>query len=80
MVVFHNIALNSLRIIMSEKHPLNLILTEHSHQELPSTKNVSFNNGYAKLFIAIFIFKCLRSVTTLLSFVTFLLINITGLE
>ena len=50
-----------------------------SHLELPNTKNVSLSKGYAKLFFAILGFKCLKSVTTLLSFVTFLLINITGL-
>ena len=29
-----------------------------SHFELPNTENVSFNNGYAKLFLAILTFKC----------------------
>ena len=43
-------------------------------------ENVSFNKGYAKLFLAILMFKCLKSVTTLLSFITYLLINMTGLE
>ena len=48
-----------------------------SHLELPNNENVSFNKGYAKLFFAILVFKCLKSVTTLLSEVTFQLINIT---
>ena len=51
-----------------------------SHLELPNTENVSLSKGYAKLFFAILKFRCLKSVTTLLSFVSFLLINITGLE
>ena len=51
-----------------------------SHLELPNTGNISLSKGYAKLIFAILTFKCLKSVTTLLSFVTFLLINITGLE
>ena len=50
------------------------------HFELPNTENMSLTNGYAKLFLAILTFKCLKSVTTLLSLVNFLLINITGLE
>ena len=49
------------------------------HFELPNTENVSLTNGYAKLFLAILTFKCLKSVTTLSSLVNFLLINITGI-
>ena len=41
------------------------------HLELPNTENLSLNNGYAKLFLAILMFKCLKSVTTLLSLVPF---------
>ena len=48
-----------------------------SHFELSNTENMSLANGYAKLFFAILTFKCLKSVTTLLSVVNFLLINIT---
>ena len=48
--------------------------------ELPNTENVSLIKGYARLYFAILTFKCLKSVTTLLSLVSFLLINITGLE
>ena len=51
-----------------------------SHLELPNNENVSLNKGYAKLFFIILIFKCLKSVTTLLSEVSFQLINITGLK
>ena len=51
-----------------------------SHLELPNTENVSLNKGYAKLFFAILTFRCLKSVTTFLSLVKFLLIKITGLE
>ena len=51
-----------------------------SHLELPSNEKVSLNKGYVKLFFAILVFKCLKSVMTLLSEVTFQLINITGLE
>ena len=50
-----------------------------SHLELPKVANVSFINGYAKLFLAILVFKCLQSVTTHLSCVIFLPININGL-
>ena len=49
-----------------------------SHLELPNTENVPFGKGYAKLFLAFLTFKCLKSVTTLLSCVTFLVINMTG--
>ena len=51
-----------------------------SHLQLPYTENVSFNNGKAKLFLAVLMFRCLKSVMTLLPLVTFLLINITWLE
>ena len=51
-----------------------------SQLELPNTENVSLSKGYAKLFFGILAFKCLKYVTTLLSFLSFLLINITGLE
>ena len=51
-----------------------------SHLELPNNENVSLNKGYAKLFFDILMFRCLKSVTTLLSEVIFRLINITGLE
>ena len=51
-----------------------------SHLELPNTENVSLSKGYAKLIFAILTFRCLKSVTTHLSFMSFLLINITGLE
>ena len=37
------------------------------HQELPNNENVSLSKGYARLFFAILTFKCLKSVTTLLS-------------
>ena len=50
------------------------------HLELPSIKKVSFKSEYAKLFFAMCMLRCLKSVTTLLSLVIFLLINITGLE
>ena len=43
--------------------------------EHPKTENVSLTNGYAKLFFAILTFKCLKSVTTLISG-HFVLINI----
>ena len=42
-----------------------------SHFELSNNVNISLNNGYAKLFFAILMFKCLQSVTTLLSEVIF---------
>ena len=50
------------------------------HLELPNIENVSMSKGYANLFFAILTFRCLKSVTSLLSFVSYLLINITGLE
>ena len=51
-----------------------------SHFEFPNTENVSMTDGYAALFFAILTFRCLKSVTTLLSLVSFLLISITGLD
>ena len=51
-----------------------------SHLELPSIEKVSFKSGYARLFFVIHMLRCLKSVTTHLSLVIFLLINITGLE
>ena len=51
-----------------------------SHFELPNTENLSLTKGYAKLVFVILTFKCLISVTTVLPFVSFLLINITELE
>ena len=50
------------------------------HLELPSIEKVSFKSGYAKLFFAILMLRCIKSVTILLSLVIFLLISITGLE
>ena len=50
------------------------------HFELPNTENMSLTKGYARLFFTILTFRCLKSVTTLLSLANFLLINITGLE
>ena len=47
------------------------ITNSTSHLEPPNNVNMSFNNGYARLFLAIHIFKYLKSVTTLLSWVTF---------
>ena len=51
-----------------------------SHLELPNTEKVSLSKGHAKWFLAILTFKCLMIVTTLLSCVSFLLINMAGLE
>ena len=50
------------------------------HLELPNMENMSLTSRYAKLFFAILMFKGLKSVTTLLSLINFLLINITGLD
>ena len=61
-------------------HVLNLEPIIPHVLELPNTENISLSKGYAKLFFAILMFRCLKSVTTLLSFVSFLPINITGLE
>ena len=36
-----------------------------SHLELPSIEKVSFESGYARLFFAIHMLRCLKSVTTL---------------
>ena len=79
MAKYHNIFLNLLKVSMSEMH-LKSNTERTSHLELPRTEDVSLINGYATLYFAILTFKCLPSVTTLLSCVTFLLINITGLE
>ena len=35
------------------------------HLELPNMENVYLSKGYARLFLAILMFKCLKSVTTL---------------
>ena len=76
--VCHNIFVISQ---ITAKNGMHLSSLTHitSHFELPNNAEVSLNNGYAKLFFAIFIFKCLKSVTTLLSEVSSQLINITGL-
>ena len=50
------------------------------HVEAPNTENEFISHGCAKLFLAILMFKCLKYVTSLLSFITFLLINMTRLE
>ena len=42
-----------------------------SHLELPNTENVSFSKGDARLFFVILTFKCLKSVTTPLSLISF---------
>ena len=77
MEVFHSISLNFLTVLGSEMHPSNLELTI---LHILNTENVSLIKGYAKLLFAIFMFRCLETVTILLSLVSFLLINITGLE
>ena len=79
MVVFHNIFLNTL-IDLVDDASFKSNTDGTSHLELSNTENVSLSTGYAKFLLAILTFKCLESVTTLLSCVTFLLINITGLE
>ena len=80
MEVFHNTSLSSLIVGVNKRHLLNLIPKVPHVLDFLRTENVSLTNGYAKLFFAILTFKCLKSVTTLLSLVNFLLINITGLE
>ena len=65
---------------MNEMHLFKSDTESTSYLEFPRTENVSLTNGYARLFFAILTFKCLKSVTTLLSCITFQLINITGLE
>ena len=67
----HNISVIFLTIAKNEMHLSNPIPDMTSHLELPNNENVSLNKGYAKLFFAILMFKCLKSVTTLLSKVTF---------
>ena len=51
-----------------------------SQFELPKMLNISLSYGNAKLCLAVLLFKYLKSVTDVLSLVTFLLINITGEE
>ena len=67
MVRYHNISLNFLTISVSEKHLSKSNTERTSHLELPNIANMSFINGYAKLFLVILVFKCLKSVTTFLS-------------
>ena len=50
---------------MNERHLFKSRTDSTSHLELRNTENVSLNKGYAKLFFAILMFKCLKSVTTL---------------
>ena len=71
MVRFHSVFLNFPKVLQNEMHPLNLKTDSTSHLEQPNTENVSFNSRKAKLFFAILTFQCLKSVTTLLSFVPF---------
>ena len=80
MEVYHNTFVISQTDARNEMHPSNPNTDITSHLELPNKENISLNKGYAKLFFTILILKCLKSVTTLLSEVTFQLINITGLE
>ena len=76
MEVCHNTFMIFQIVTKNEMHPSNLT----SHLEFPNKAKVSLNNGYTKLFFPILIFKCLKSVTTLFSEVSFQLINITGLK
>ena len=66
--------------LSEEMHLSDLILRVLSHLEFLNVVNVSFTKGYARLFLAILVFNCIKSVTTLLFWVYFLLTNITGLE
>ena len=79
MVIFHNTFLNLLKAIMNEMHLLDLV-PKVLHIENFQEMIIYLTNGYAKLFFTILTFKCLKSVTPLLSCIPFQLINITGLE
>ena len=80
MGVCHNTSLNFLIVLASERHLFRSSTDNTLHLEFSYAENVSLTNGYAILFFAILTFRCLKSVTTLLSLVNFLLINITELE
>ena len=76
--VFHSISWNLSDNLNEWKASFKSSTDNTSHLELPNTENVSLSKGYAKLFFAILIFKCLKSVTILLSFVNFLLMTLLG--
>ena len=70
---------NTLTILRSERHLSGLTQTVLHILSFPTWKSVS-NQRIGQTVFAILTFRCLKSVTTLLSFVSFLLINITRLE
>ena len=80
MVKYHNISLSFLTALVSERHLSDPVLKELHIWNYPMWLMYLSLMGMLKLFLAILVFRCLKSVTILLSWVTFLLINITGLE
>ena len=73
--IWHKLHLN---LHMKQNASFKAKTDSTSHLELHNSENVSLSKGYAKLFFAILIFRGLKFVTTLLSFVSVLLINILG--
>ena len=51
--------------LMNGKHLFKSNTESASHLQLPNTENVSLSKGYAKLFLALLTFMCLKSVTIL---------------
>ena len=79
--LFCNISLNVLTASRSEMHPLGLIQTTSCTWSFPILRICLWVMDKPNcFFFAILTFKCLKPVTSLLSWVRFLLINITGLE
>ena len=66
MAKYHSISLIFLTTSRNGNASFKSNTDSTSHLELPNVVNVSFTSGYAKLFLAILVFRCLKSVTTLL--------------
>ena len=74
VIKFHNTFLNYLRVSRSEKHLLDLTLIELCIKKYLILKMCPLIMDKLNCFWLFFMFKCLNSVTTLLSFITFLLL------
>ena len=67
MEVFHNISWKFSDNLNEWNASFKSNTDSTLHPELPNIENVSLSKGYARLFFSILTFKCLKSVTTLLS-------------
>ena len=77
---FNSIILNFQKALVNEMHLSTSNIDNTSHLDLPNIKKYLLDGDYARLFLADLTLRYLKSVTALLSLVTFLLINMTKLE